>query len=120
MCILLPVVLCTGCARADTVFHNVQYSADNFNVYRRITFINLYTNEVLYGAEGYFSIKTSYENNIQQELCLVFRISDNEYKMDYFSVANNVTYVIEQIENTHTNPYYWDIYWYIPIPNVVV
>ena len=112
------MTLCTGCNQAETVTHNIQVDANNFNVYRKMTFVNLYTNEMLYSAEGYFSVQTTYANDYQgqQEMGLVFKIGPDEYKMDYFSIANNVTYVIEQIENTTTNPYHWEIVWYVPIP----
>ena len=112
----------TGCNQADTMKHNIQVEADKFNVYRKMTFINLYTNELLYSAEGYFSIQTTFENEYQgqQEIGLVFKVGENEYKMDYFSVANNVTYVIEQLENTTGNPYYWKIVWYVPLPDNVI
>ena len=84
-----------------------------------MTFVNLYTGQLLYSAEGYFSIQTTLNNDYQgqQELALIFKIAPDEYKMDYFSIAENVCYVIEQTENTHTDPYYWDIVWYIALPN---
>lgn len=121
---LSMLVLCfftlalTGCSQADTTRNNLQKEADKFNVYRKMTFINLYTNEPLYSAEGYFSVQTTYNNDYQgqQEIGLVFKISKNEYKMDYFSIANNVTYVIEQLENTTSNPYHWKIVWYVALP----
>ena len=111
----------TGCDQADTVKHNMQVEANKFNVYRKMTFVNLYTNELLYSAEGYFSVQTTYSNDYQgqQEIGLVFKVGKNEYKMDYFSIDNNVTYVIEQTENTTTNPYHWKIVWYIPMPEFV-
>lgn len=115
--------ICDSCGRekANTVRHNIQKQADNFETYRRMTFINLYTGERLYSAEGYFSLQTTYDNKYQgqQEIGLVFKVGYNEYKMDYFSIANNVCYVIEQIKNTHTNPYYWEIVWYVPLPQIV-
>lgn len=116
--LVCSMVLFTGCSSAETVKHNIQKDSDYFNVYRKMTFVNLYTNEILYSAEGYFSVQTSYDNSYQgqQELALVFKIDANEYKMDYFSIANNVTYVIEQTKNTSTNPYHWEIKWYVPIP----
>lgn len=125
--VLIFVLICSlgfmmiGCDQAGTMQHNIQVEADKFNVYRKMTFINLYTNEALYSAEGYFSVKTSYANEYQgqQEICLVFKVGENEYKMDYFSIANNVTYVIEQLENTTGNPYYWKIVWYVPLPDNV-
>ena len=126
-CILISIifVMCvlalTGCNQAYTVKHNIQVDANKFNVYRKMTFINLYTNELLYSAEGYFSVQTTYDNTYQgqQEIGLVFKVGPNEYKMDYFSIANNVTYVIEQLENTTTNPYHWKIVWYVALPDFV-
>ena len=121
MALLLPLsmVLISGCSQAETVTHNIQKDADRFNVYRKITFVNLYANEPLYSAEGYFSIQTTYSNDYQgqQEIGLVFKIGANEYKIDYFSIDNNVAYVIEQVENTTTNPYHWKIIWYIALPD---
>lgn len=115
---LCPILLC-GCNQADTVKHNIQKDADKFNVYRKMTFVNLYSDKVLYTVEGYFSLKTTYENTYQgqQEIGIIILVGRNEYQIHYFSIANNVTYVIEQIENTHTNPYYWDIIWYVALPN---
>lgn len=115
--LFLPVIFLVGC-QASVVEHNIQRNADKFNVYRKITFVNLYTNEPLYSAEGYFSLQTTYSNDYQgqQEIGLVFKIGADEYKMDYFSIDNNVAYVIEQTKNTTTNPYHWEINWYVAIP----
>lgn len=119
--LVCSMALFTGCSQASTVTHNIQKDSDKFGVYRKMTFVNLYTNEMLYSAEGYFSVQTTYSNEYQgqQELALVFKVGADEYKMDYFSIANNVTYVIEQIENTTTNPYHWEIVWYVPTPEIV-
>jgi hypothetical protein len=121
MALIMPLsmFLFVGCSQADTVTHNIQKDADKFNVYRKITFVNLYTNEPLYSAEGYFSVQTTYSNDYQgqQEIGLVFKVGANKYKMDYFSIDNNVAYVIEQTENTTTNPYHWKIVWYVALPD---
>ena len=115
--IFMPLVI-SGCSQAETVTYNIQKDADRFNVYRRMTFVNLYTNELLYSAEGYFSIQTTYSNEYQgqQEIGIVFKVAPNQYKMDYFSVDKNVAYVIEQIQNTTTDPYHWKIVWYVALP----
>ena len=120
MLIFTPLFV-TGCSQAETVTHNMQKQADKFNVYRKMTFVNLYTGQLLYSAEGYFSVQTTYSNEYQgqQEIALTFKVGANEYKMDYFSVDSNVAYVIEQIENTTTNPYHWEIVWYVALPDIV-
>ncbi len=118
--IIAPITFFVGCDKADTVRNNIQKEANNFTVYRKMTFVNLYTNQILYTAEGYFSVQTTYNNEYQgqQEIGLVFKVGENQFKMDYFSIANNVAYVIEQTENTTTNPYYWNIKFYVPLPNI--
>lgn len=108
----------TGCDQAETVTLNIQQDANKFSVYRKMTFINLRSDKILYSAEGYFSVQTTHSGVAGEELALVFKIGPDEYKMDYFSIANNVTYVIEQKENTHTNPYHWEIIWYVATPDI--
>ena len=119
--IAVMMIFTSGCNQADTTRNNIQKEADKFNVYRKITFVNLYTGQLLYSAEGYLSVQTTYTNNYQgqQEIGVIFKIAENEYKMDYFSIAENVCYVIEQLENTTGNPYYWKIVWYVAIPENV-
>ena len=104
----------TGCfwRKSDTVQYNIQKEADYFNVYRRMTFINLRTGDVLYEAEGYFSL----QDTSSSEIGLIFRVDKDEYKINYFSKHENVAYIIEQIENTHTNPYFYEIKIYATLP----
>lgn len=90
---IVSVFTFSACEKVDTVTRNIQKDANNFNTYRKMTFVNLYTNTILYTAEGYFSLQSTYENSYQgqQEIGLVFMVAPNEYKMHYFSIANNVT-----------------------------
>lgn len=118
--VLLSGAALTGCNQAETVRNNIQKDADRFDVYRKITFVNLQNGAMLYSAEGYFSLQTTVNNQYQgqQEIGLIFKISEKSYKMDYFSINNNVAYVIEQTENTTTDPYHWKIIWYVPTPEI--
>lgn len=117
--VFVSVFAFTGCDQASTIKHNIKEDADKFNVYRKMTFVNLYSDKVLYSVEGYFSLQTTYDNAYQgqQEIGIVIMVGKNQYQMHYFSIANNTAYVIEQLENTHSNPYYYDIVWYVPLPN---
>ena len=110
-------IFAVGCDQADTVKHNIQKDADKFKVYRRMTFINLRTDKVLYSVEGRFSLQTTEEHGDTYEIGVVIKTGEDEFKMHYFSVANNVTYVIEQVEPISTNTYYWTINWYIALPD---
>lgn len=121
LCIFAGGAVLTACSQADTVRNNIQKDADKFDVFRKITFVNLQTGQLLYSAEGYFSLQTTVNNEYQgqQEIGLIFKVGENEFKMDYFSINNNVAYVIEQTQNTTTNPYYWKIVWYVALPDNV-
>lgn len=53
---LLTVVMAMGvcgCSTADTVNHNLNKEANEFNVYRRITVTNARTDTIMMQAEGY-------------------------------------------------------------------
>lgn len=63
--ISVMMIFTFGCSQADTMRNNIQKEADKFNVYRKITFVNLYTGQLLYSAEGYFSVQTTYKNEYQ-------------------------------------------------------
>ena len=82
-----------------------------------MTFINLRTDKVLYSVEGRFSLQTTEEHGDTYEIGVIIKTGEDAFKMHYFSVANNVTYVIEQVEPISTNPYYWTINWYIALPD---
>ena len=109
--------------QADTTKDNIQNAADRFDVYRRMTFINLRSTSPtpLYSIEGYFSVQVTEETEYagQQELGILVEVGHDEYQLHYFGLGDGVTYIIEQIENTHTDPYHWEITWYIPLPEIV-
>lgn len=59
-----------------------------------------------------------YSREDGSEISLTFKTGEDSYKIDYFSIDANVTYVIEQLENTNADPYHWHIYWYVKTPKV--
>lgn len=112
----------SGCHPADVVEHNIQVNADNFNVKRRMTFVNLRSASPtpLYSVEGYFSVQTTYENEYvgQQELGVLIEVGHDEYMLHYFGLGNGVTYIIEQLVPTDGDKYHYTILWYVPFPDI--
>ena len=71
MLLLIPVLVLTGCTSADTVSTNISREADEFKVRRRITFINLRSNEYLFSITGNCSIKggsEDYNNELEERI----------------------------------------------------
>lgn len=106
---LMLIILCmtTGCAlddSADTVSNNISREADEFKVKRRITFINLRTNEYLFQMTGNCSVKGG-SNSSNNELEIICRIGEDKYQKHFLYIANETTYVVEQLEYSDVSRY---------------
>ena len=101
---IIPVLLLTGCDSASTVSNNLSKEADEFHVKRRITFINLRSNEYLFQVTGNCSVKGGLENN-NKELELVCRIGESKYQKHFLYIADETTYVVEQLEYNDVSRY---------------
>lgn len=95
----------SACDDAETIQHNISVKSDKFETYRQVTVINLRSDKILLEIEGYISI----QNSTESELAIIIKTGAKEYKMHYVYLANEVVYLVEQIENTHTDPYHWVI-----------
>lgn len=112
--VILMVAMTTFCACNDAqiIQHNISRQSDKFDTYRLVTVINLRSDKVLLEVEGYISI----QNTDGNELALIIQTGKDEYKMHYIYLAPEVVYLVGQVENTHTDPYYWDIRIHAVIP----
>ncbi len=103
--VVLIILICTtGCTSADTVSSNISREADEFKVKRRITFINLRTNDYLFQMTGNCSIKGG-GDTLNSELEIICRIGEDKYQKHLLYVANETTYVIEQLEYSDVSRY---------------
>jgi len=107
---LVLVLVCSvsvlaACNDAQIVQHNISRRSDKFDTYRRVTVMNLRSDRVLLEIEGYISIQNTEGN----ELAVIILTGRDEYKMHYVYLAEEVVYLVEQLENTDTDPYHWDI-----------
>lgn len=103
--LLLTITLgLTGCTSAGQVSYNLSRESDEFKVKRRITFINLRTNEYLFSMTGYCSIQGG-ESDRNNELEIICRIGDHAYQKHMLYIATETTYVIEQLESNDVSRY---------------
>lgn len=103
--LLLVFVLC-GCEKSYMVNENIKTDADNFKIRRRVVALNTRTNEPLFTVEGYISIKTDTEND---DLNVTIQTGEDEFKLFYVHLSNDVTYTVIQLEPRKTNPYSYNI-----------
>ena len=109
--IILIALLCvnlTSCREADKVSYNVSLEADSFGVCRKITVINSRTDTIIYELEGVFSLK----NSVNNELEIICRTGENEYKKHFIYLTDTVLYVVEDMQGADVSPYHYKITFY--------
>ena len=118
--ILLLVFIFTltlaSCDAEDTVQHNLLHQTGNFKTYRKITVINLRSDKVLMEFEGYLTSKLDSEGDVN----IIIMTGPDQYQLHYVRLANEVTYLSEQLINSHTDPYHWEIRLYAIIPDIQI
>ena len=100
----LTIVLLTGCNSAETVSYNISRESDEFKVKRRITFVNLRTGDYLFTMTGKCSIQGG-SGSLNDELEVVFRIGEDKYQKHMLYLAEETTYVVEQLEDSDVSRY---------------
>lgn len=112
--IILFMLMCfTGCEAisgnsADTVKQNISKEADEFKVKRRITFINLRSGEYLFQLTGNCSVKGG-SSSSDSELEVICRVGEDKYQKHMLYIANETTYVVEQLEYSDVSRYDYEI-----------
>lgn len=104
--ILFAACIClTGCeTSAQIVSRNLSKESDEFKVRRRITFINLRTGEYLFTMTGVCSIQGG-ATSVNNELEVICRVGDHAYQKHYLFLAQETTYVVEQMESNDVSRY---------------
>lgn len=95
--VILAIVM-VGCASdADVASHNLSKSADNFEVQRRIIFINSVTGDYLLVIEGRCSLGN---NDRVGRLSVTCKTGPDEYLKHFLGLSELVTFIVEQTEQT--------------------
>ena len=97
----VAVVTLGACSsEADTSSRNLSKAADNYEVERRIVFINGITDAYLLEIQGFCSI-----NDDGTQLEVTCKTGDDLYEKHFLGLSDNVTYMSEQIESESVDPY---------------
>lgn len=99
----------TGCSAADTASRNLSQASDNFEVNRRITFVNGITDKYLLTIEGLCSINDSDDDNSKDQLEVTCKVGENAFKKHFLGLSDNVTYVVEQLDAATVDAYHYRI-----------
>ena len=102
---VLIILMLTGCEKSDRVNFNIRREANNFNVYRRVVAINTRLNETLFAVEGYISINVDSDGDLN----VTIQTGEEDFKLFYAHLGNDVTYTVIQTEPVDVTPYAYNI-----------
>lgn len=98
----------TACfPEADVASENISKDADNFKVFRRISFYNVIHNLDTHVIEGFCNIV---DDQSDQHLEVTCKIGDEEYYKDYLKYSEFHTYQVIQMEASNVSGYHFKIY----------
>lgn len=99
-------LLLSGCASAaETTSYNISEAADNFEIDRRIIFVNGITDKYLLVIEGRCSIED--EGNQLEVTCKIGE--GDQYVKHFLGLSDNVTYFVEQLETAAVDAWHYRI-----------
>lgn len=99
------LILLTACTKSARVKHNLRNDADNYKVRRKVIVLNTRTNEALFTVEGYISLDTDNDGDLN----VTIQTGENEYKLFYAHLSEDVTYTCIQLDSKETNEYAYNI-----------
>lgn len=111
MCLIFGLVALAGglaaCSNeADVASRNLSQAADNFEINRRITFINGITDHAMLVIEGLCALGSGTQT---KSLTVTCKTGPSEYKKHFLGLSDNVTYVSEQLEPAQANVFHYRV-----------
>ena len=100
----LAAAAATGCNDAQIASSNLSRAADNFEIMRRVVFLNGITDTYLLSIEGLCSIEDQ-----RNQLEVTCRVGDREYKKHFLGLSDNVTYFAEQLDGARVSAYHYRV-----------
>lgn len=102
---VIGALMLGGCASdADRASENLSKAADNFEVERRVVFLNGITDTYLLSIEGRCSIT---DEGTQLEVTC--KIGEDAFKKHFLGLSDNVSYFVEQMEPVDVSVYHYRV-----------
>ncbi len=101
---LAATAAAAGCNDAQIASSNLSRAADNFEIMRRVVFLNGITDTYLLSVEGLCSI-----NDQSRQLEVTCKVGPSEYKKHFLGLSNNVSYFAEQLDGAPVSTYHYRV-----------
>lgn len=102
---LLGTTALAACSNdAQVASRNLSTAADNFEINRRIVFINGITDQYLLVIEGLCA-----QEQTDKKLTVTCKTGKDQFKKHFLGLSNNVTYVSEQLDPAPANTFHYRV-----------
>jgi basic membrane lipoprotein Med (substrate-binding protein (PBP1-ABC) superfamily) len=99
------VITLVGCSEASRVSDNLSQEADNFNVTRILTVINVRTDTVLYQMTGNFSINIDSDGDLD----VIGENPNGTYYKHFVRIPPEITYIVQDLGTTTVSKHQYEI-----------
>ena len=100
----VAVAVAAGCNDAQIASSNLSRAADNFEIMRRVVFLNGITDTYLLSIEGLCSVED--QSNQLEVTC---KVGETEFKKHFLGLSDNVTYFAEQLDGARVSAYHYRV-----------
>jgi hypothetical protein len=104
MVLAAALAAAAACNDAQIASSNLSRAADNFEIMRRVVFLNGITDTYLLAIEGLCSVED--QSNQLEVTC---KVGDAEYKKHFLGLSDNVTYFAEQLDAARVSAYHYRV-----------
>ena len=104
MVLAAALAVAAACNDAQIASSNLSRAADNFEIMRRVVFLNGITDTYLLAIEGLCSVED--QSNQLEVTC---KVGDAEYKKHFLGLSDNVTYFAEQLDAARVSAYHYRV-----------
>lgn len=101
---LIAILLLSGCnTKAKVASDNLSKAADNFEVFRRVVFLNVMHDTYILSVEGYCSIGI---DSMDDQMYVVCKTGPDELFKHYLGRTETVTYFVQQLDPLGVSEYH--------------
>ncbi len=105
--LLVATLVLVGCQTdADVASENLSLAAEQFEIERRVVFMNGITDNYMLAIEGRCSIEA---DRADVQLEVTCKDGPSSFKKHYLGLSDNVTYFVEQLEGADVSEYHYRV-----------
>ncbi len=108
--LVVATLLLGACSSdADVASSNLSKAAEQFEINRRIVFVNGITDTYLLSIEGRCSIEVG-STGVQGALEVTCKTGPDAFKKHFLGLSDNVSYFVEQLEPADVSVYHYRVF----------